>query len=422
LGELIGLSALLEDKGDVSEALRLRVRAVDEARALLGGDPKSNWYAYQHVVRSHHDLARMYGKAGDRRREFEELREYFLETEPYVHERDHSQLLAETAEFTPANLDRLRAEEKRVFGTGSLKRFTISADFDGVKQPVHVYVADSWQFLADQFTWVERVRGGKVPRDVVDSFRRVYDTARQRRVSYRDLCVYELGQANADDAGPADAQSPVARRPAKADPNNILPELAAAKQAAAAGRPAARRQLALRYARLAEDEVAAANYFRAGLLLDEARSYADLDALGAPRDPKDRDLLAYIQYVHGALLAGNGEPEKGYSRVLESFRTEPEDVEAGFALPAGAREFALGWISLKLQHPAESAGWYHKAMELGHGEAAERLYRACDQHPDATRALPSDLCKLLARAKASATNDDPAPLVFARLAAGGKGP
>ncbi len=161
LGELITLSTLYEDTGNVKEALRLRILAVEGSKKILGGDPKSNWYAYQQVFGAHRHLARLYRKSGDQRKEFEALRDFLKEEEAYVRERDHSSLLAETREFTPQNLSRLREVFSRFESQGGLTRFTIQVDFSGIKQGFHVYVADSWQYLEDQFTWVEKVRGGQ---------------------------------------------------------------------------------------------------------------------------------------------------------------------------------------------------------------------------------------------------------------------
>ena len=163
IGEWRTLSVLNEDAGNVEEALRLRERAVEASRKILGGDNKSNWYAYQQVFGSHPYLARLYRQAGKEQKEFDALRDFLRETEPYVCERDHSPLLKETERFTPANLARLRkALDKYMDWGGGMKRFTVPVYFDGVKNPFHVYVADSWQFVEDQFTWVEKPFTGVV--------------------------------------------------------------------------------------------------------------------------------------------------------------------------------------------------------------------------------------------------------------------
>ena len=109
-----------------------------------------------------------------------------------------------------------------------MKRFTFPRISKGVKYQVHVYVTESWQFLEDQFTWLEKVRGGKVPPDVVESFRRLYKIAKDNKVSFMDLCVYALGTAAGD--GKTDNENPIVLSGAKSDPTVVLKELAAAKQ------------------------------------------------------------------------------------------------------------------------------------------------------------------------------------------------
>ena len=424
VGELITLSGLLEDTGNLEEALRLRVRAVEESRKVLGGDPKSNWYAYEQVFGAHQHLARLYRKTGQFAREFEAIRDYLGETEPYVRERDHSALLAETAAFTPRNLSRLREAFDGSVSHGGMKRFTIPTDFDGVKYPFHVYVAESWQFLDDQFTWVNRIRGGKVPQEVIDSFRRLYKIAKDNKVSYQDLCVYALSSASDSKSASVDEASPivVVRSGAKTADDVVLRELAEAKEAIRSGKGGviARRRLALKYARLAEDEFADSNYYRAAQLISEAREYIEVDAFGRLRHWNDQDVYAYIQYVQGAVLACTGEFERGYATVMESFQAEHRDAASEFAIPAGNREFALGWISLKLRRPVEAAAWYRRAMELGHRFAAGRVYLLFQAHPEIALGLPDDLRESLTRAKASATKDETAPAAFTRLVTEGR--
>jgi tetratricopeptide (TPR) repeat protein len=427
IDELLNLSSLHEDEKHIDESLRMRVLAVEEAKKTLGGDPKSNWYLYKNVIDSHHHLARLYRKLGDDRGEFDSLRDYLTETESYVCERDHTALLAETAAFNPENLKRLREAHDKYFG-GGMKRFTVRTDFSGVKFPFHIYVTDSWQSLEDQFVFVEKVRGGKVPKEVVDKFQRLYKIAKENKVSFMDLCVYSLGTVNKD---PIDTnESPIVRLKPTGDARTvhvddalvIARELAAAKAEIqrGIGGPIGKKRLALRYAKLAEDEVAASNLDRATSLSDEASALIDLDATGQPRNPGERDVFAYVQYIQGALLACTGELSKGYAKVIESTQTEPVFVSPEFAIPVGNREFALGWISLKLQRPAESATWYCKAMELGHGSAAARLYQVCQENSQSRRALPEDLHKLFVRATTTAAKADLAPGVFAQLVADAK--
>lgn len=83
-------------------------------------------------------------------------------------------------------------------GSSILSRFTIPTDFAGKKYPFHVYVVGGkrgYQELQDQFRWVREYRGGIVPSDVEDSFRKLNKIAAENDVDFRDLCVYALGTA-----------------------------------------------------------------------------------------------------------------------------------------------------------------------------------------------------------------------------------
>ncbi len=323
IGEWISLASLYEDNGNIDEALRLRLRAVEEAKKLGGGDPKSNWNLYYLVIVEHAYLARLYGKTGNQRREFEAIRNYLKETQPYLYEKDHSRLLEETADFTLQNLSRLReaSGDKSWYGR---KVFTLPVEFDGAKRPWSLFVTESWHFVEDQFDFVEKVQGGKVPKEIVDSFRRIYMAAKENKVSFQELCVYALGTTTKE----VDAESPIMTSSSRLDADiiAILQELAAAKRQIQPGKgdSLARKRLALKYARLVEEEVSRSRYFRATHLLAESLGYIDLDSFDRLRDPNDSDIYAYIQYVQGALLGGGGELVKGYSRLIDSMQTEPE--------------------------------------------------------------------------------------------------
>jgi hypothetical protein len=86
--------------------------------------------------------------------------------------------------------------------SSGMKRFTIPCDFGGEKFPFHIYVNSgkkSYERLCDQFRWLEEYRGGKVPVEVQDSFRRLHEIAVENNVNYMDLCVYALGTAAAEE-------------------------------------------------------------------------------------------------------------------------------------------------------------------------------------------------------------------------------
>lgn len=125
------------------------------------------------------------------------------------------------------------AEARKLAERQSFKRFTIPTEFDKVKFPFHVYVAEygpgpscetpvtlsdakqprdpaaqcyGYAGIDDQVLWVSQLRGGVVPPDVIDSFRKLFKIARENNVSFPDLSVYALGAANRPEIAGTDAQ------------------------------------------------------------------------------------------------------------------------------------------------------------------------------------------------------------------------
>lgn len=87
-----------------------------------------------------------------------------------------------------------------------MKRFTIPCDFGGQKAPFHIYVGEpdpSKHPIMNQANWLSSERGGSVPQEVMDSFQKLHDIAKENNVSFEDLCVYALGAAADGETGAA---------------------------------------------------------------------------------------------------------------------------------------------------------------------------------------------------------------------------
>jgi hypothetical protein len=89
-------------------------------------------------------------------------------------------------------------------GKQSMKRFTVTTDFAGVKHPFDVYVLEwpsdyPFEGIDDQIEWVKQFRGGIVPDDVKTSFQKLHRIARENRVSFPDLAVYAFNVAKKED-------------------------------------------------------------------------------------------------------------------------------------------------------------------------------------------------------------------------------
>jgi hypothetical protein len=80
-----------------------------------------------------------------------------------------------------------------------MKRFTIPCDFGGQKAPFNIYVGEpnpQKHPLAHQSQWLSSERGGSIPQEVMDSFAKLHEIAKENNVSFEDLCVYALGAAS----------------------------------------------------------------------------------------------------------------------------------------------------------------------------------------------------------------------------------
>jgi len=104
---------------------------------------------------------------------------------------------------TPGLLDKLSAQVGPL--DPGMKRFTIPITCGSVTSPFHVYVWD-WSLdeppTTGQFNWVKNARGCEVSKDVIESFEKLYKIARENKVSFKDLCVYALGNASKDNKTP----------------------------------------------------------------------------------------------------------------------------------------------------------------------------------------------------------------------------
>ncbi|GAB4138825.1 MAG: hypothetical protein Tsb009_07300 [Planctomycetaceae bacterium] len=101
-----------------------------------------------------------------------------------------------TNPVTRAEAERLR---RHMAKSPKMKKFTIPCDFAGVTAPFDVYITETppdVDPLGDQARWLWEERGGVIPEDVRESFRKLRKLAAKNNVSFQDLCVYALKQTN----------------------------------------------------------------------------------------------------------------------------------------------------------------------------------------------------------------------------------
>jgi serine/threonine protein kinase len=382
LTSLDRLSSMYAESNQLEKALKLRLEIVDVAAKGLKGDPSSNWYLYEIVFKSHKLVADLNRKLGNDRGSFEALRKYFAETEPYVHEKDHSALLAERADFTPDNLRKLWEVFDNLSGRDSWKRFTIPVDFNGVKEPIHIYIADSWKFLEDQIKWVETVRGGRFPKEVTQSFRTLYDIAKKEKVSFQDVCVFALGEVRNNSESIKGFEKLVKQR------------------ALVLANP---RDTGLRL-QLAEDTLALAAFMEKGE--DPTRALLFLDDVGGDvarciaDGAKDDDRIARVQagmdFVRGKVFLKQHRVDAAYAEFLSVLRaSKGTDVSAALQLKDLFVE--LGNASQKRKHSFEAATWYFKAAEAGASLGLQELMVLIRKDISILSVLPGPLQELLAK-------------------------
>ena len=152
----------LEKTGRLRDAIKSRLFVRDQANALLKAEPVKCWPLYITVLRSHMRIAHLASQAHEEELEFQSLREHLGETEPYLYERHHDDLLARTAVRTPAHLKELREACADLPVEATFRQFTASLVAKGAAVDVNICINDSWKSVEDQFAWLEHQYGGTI--------------------------------------------------------------------------------------------------------------------------------------------------------------------------------------------------------------------------------------------------------------------
>lgn len=80
-----------------------------------------------------------------------------------------------------------------------MRRFTVPCDFGSHKAPFDVYIGNPlprYHPLKFQAAWIREQRGGTIPAEVMESFEKLFKLAQKNDVSFEDLCVYAMNEAN----------------------------------------------------------------------------------------------------------------------------------------------------------------------------------------------------------------------------------
>jgi hypothetical protein len=80
-----------------------------------------------------------------------------------------------------------------------VKEFSIPCDFGGAKQDILFYIGapnPDKHPIHFQSSWLQQVKGGSVPADIMSSIQKLYELAQKHNVSFEELCYYAINVAN----------------------------------------------------------------------------------------------------------------------------------------------------------------------------------------------------------------------------------
>jgi tetratricopeptide (TPR) repeat protein len=166
------------DGGRLAESVEALKQCIEIRRPAYEAAPW-HWYLHDKLGGDYYDLADTHHLDGDHLNEVLALREYLkLIIGPWW----STPIDADVDPARPTDepeAERLRALIKTAIGPGK-KSWTLMADFDGIKYPYSFDVTNvTWPKhpLEDQARWLKEVRGGTIPKAVMDSFEQMNKVA-----------------------------------------------------------------------------------------------------------------------------------------------------------------------------------------------------------------------------------------------------
>jgi tetratricopeptide (TPR) repeat protein len=197
LASTLGTCGSIHKKaGRNAEAIAAYRRGLEVSKLKFEG-ATWHWWLRQNVGGAYLHLGELYQRLGDIPAEVRARQEFLRVWGKPILGMKAQGYIDPDPPPSEAEAQRLRALMAKLPG---MKRFTIPCDFNGLKYPFHVYVTDvPWPKdpLEDQARWLEEVRGGTIPKEVRESFRKLHKIAHDNKVSFQDLCLYALGAAAA---------------------------------------------------------------------------------------------------------------------------------------------------------------------------------------------------------------------------------
>jgi TPR repeat protein len=177
---------------------RTRLTAARTASELLNRERPGRFYFMQDLARVWFEFGNLERAEGNAKAAAECYRKAVAVDGPGMTKA--SVALAEILETGEGGVpkDAAKATELRTaFNKQKIKRFTVQCKIgDSGTFPVHVYIYEvfNWSHpLETQFRYFKEERGFDLPKDVMDSFERLYKIAKENNMSFTDLCVDAMG-------------------------------------------------------------------------------------------------------------------------------------------------------------------------------------------------------------------------------------
>jgi tetratricopeptide (TPR) repeat protein len=182
---------ICRQEGRVSEAIQAYETELSVSIGPFARVPW-HWYLRSNVADAHFALAELYQAQGDVDQEVKHRQAWLRIWGAYFLGLATDTYLDPTPAPSQAEAERLRQHMANQAGMIS---FSVPCDFGGRKYRISIYVSDCpWPRdpLEDQARWLEEIRGGVIPLEVRDSFRKLHQIAHENQMSFKELCAYAM--------------------------------------------------------------------------------------------------------------------------------------------------------------------------------------------------------------------------------------
>ncbi len=322
-------------------------------------------------------LVNLYRRNGDLNAEIQTARE-LLKVWNYLDGKDYDQAIAESAEATQKNADRLRSLLE-----SPPRIIPITLKYE-------IHISESLQPFEDQIRWLEEVQKVIYPVETARMLRAYHHKCLDKKISFVDLCTYAFSATMYDDEQ-------------KIRVNQLLNEITRLnREFSSEPQPFLRHRLAETHLALAEEYSSSIHSSVASMRsLEDALAYLEITTEGEPRRAEDKSTLARVRAIHGKIEDQMGNSEKAYQDYLDSLRIFPGNILNNE--DTDSRRHIVASTCLKLGRRTEAAYWFLVAAELGDPAAVQSLGELYLVEPRIAAVFPQTLADGLGEIRLSST-------------------